>query len=268
MAVDKRLSDLPAEILISIFKHLEIEEILSFRQLSKMWRDLVDEEDVSRFILHNTAFTFRRRSPIDQPEMERLDKYGGYSECMKRLVSRLRGLHSNGPSLIYSLAHPRSHQFCYGCGMIAVENQRGESIQLRAAESGVLLHTIVLSDVVDSFQTPFLISNLRIRNSILSVILSEVQNPSPTNGNHTRQMVVIFFRVTENSSLPVLRVPLRRYNSYNHSPVLDCLCDFNDQFAVILSPSTTSVWCLKTGQLIMGDISIRSVIGVHVEEQS
>jgi len=121
---------------------------------------------------------------------------------------------------------------------------------------------------VDSFQTPFLISNLRIRNSILSVILSEVQNPSLTNGNHTRQMVVIFFRVTQNSSLPVLRVPLRRYNSYNHSPVSDCLCDFNDQFAIIVSPSTTSVWCLKTGQLIMGDISIRSVIGVHVEEQS
>ena len=97
------LSDLPLDVLIIIFRDLDPLTVVSLRQLSKFWSILIDGEDISRFLINHPSLTFRGKLLREQHEALRRLEGTNYRVTMRHLLSRLRGLHSEGPTFSYSI---------------------------------------------------------------------------------------------------------------------------------------------------------------------
>ena len=169
---------LPIDVLLEIFQYLDHYDVLSLRQLSQAWTMLIDGEDVSRFLLNHPSFTFRGKLLKEQHEAIRRPEGTGYQIPMRHLSSRLRGLHSEGPTFSWSSPHPSENNFCYGNRFLALEIQKGEEVEIRDALSQRMVFAISLSSILGDLKEFHWrrIIDMRIQDSILLISVNEVNS--------------------------------------------------------------------------------------------
>jgi hypothetical protein len=266
---------LPVELIIRILEHFDPQAILALRQVHPEWRHFIDGEEISRFLLlYHPSFTFRGKPLRHQPEVARYGSPGNYGTCMRHLSSRLRGLDGKGPTFAYSIKHPYGYKFCYGSKFLALETRQGEEIEIREINSGKLLHDICMNAFLGPTTCRRTLLDIRIRDSILSMALIEENiHLLSTDVAYEGLNFILFFALKTDSVKLLLKVPRIRQNFARDVERSDCLYDFNEALAVICTARCyqgcihtyyISVWSLRTGEMMMSEISSGPVRAISV----
>ena len=254
------LSCLPTDIITEMFRYIDHQTVLSLRQLNKEWLNLIDGDDISRFLLYYPSFTFRGKHLKDYPETIKYSELKEYGKCMHHLSSRLQALDSEGPRFVYSIPHPSDHKFCYGRGLLALEIRKGDEIEIREVEYGKRVYRITLASVLGEAFVSRYIADMRIRDSILSLSVNESRSANE-HPERSAFNFVLFFALRPVSAELLLKVPRRRERDPGSGNDRDCMYDFNTTMAVICTYKddigySASVWSLETGTLTMSHINL------------
>src|SRR5271155_139160 len=155
------------DLFVLILEYLEPAFILSLRLVNTTWRDAVDGEDVSKWLLYHSRFTFRGKAL--RQYREAMNSSDSYQNVMDRLCLRLRRLHHDGPVYRYSIPLAPERKFCYGNNFVALETQDGEEISVINAETRELLYNISLQSILGSTSDLRGVIRMEIKSSVLSV---------------------------------------------------------------------------------------------------
>jgi hypothetical protein len=245
---------LPPELIIEVFTYLDYLAVLSFRQLNSEWKAFIDDDDVSRFFIHHSSFTFRGTLLSEQREAlgAKEGNPRGHQIAIKHLFSRLRGLYSEGPTVMHSVPHPPLHKYCYGNNFLALETEKGEKIEITDIESQQFLFSIKVSTGLGEFSSHIQIRDMHIRESVLSVSLEVIRNSdlmSPQQGDH-RMGFILFYGLGILGARLLLTVPFRPYGMGHPSVERCCLMyAHNAGLAVVCQSRNIDIWDLSTGEL-------------------
>jgi F-box domain len=261
---------LPLEVLIQVLHSLNQESILALRQLNTKWLQLIDGEDVSRYLLLSHAcFTFRGTRLQEQREVRRHERYGTYQKSMQHLSSRLRRLHSGGPAFAYSRKHASNRKFSYGSGFLALELENGEGVEVRDVESEKILYFLNLQDLLPRKPSHRAVANMQIQEHILAV--SVVDKYDESSGIYSSVNFILFFSL--DTAKLVLKVPRVRPRSAIEIEQRDSLYAFNDRIAVICTirdekrfvhDCDISIWSFEAGELMMSNLAFRGITSIAV----
>jgi F-box domain len=246
---------LPTDILCLIFDNLDLIAVLSCRQFSTASRALIDGEVISQYILAQVRFTFRGKSLREQPETLRYECNGRYQEWMRCLSARLRSLDSQGPKFQSSIPLPRTMKFYYGCDLLAMETRPGLVVEVSNPLTPEVVFRINLEDHLGASEHERRIADLRIRSSILSIVVVE---KGPRRGRN----YIVFFGLGSKTSSLLLKIARHR-RDFSDDVKRDAMYDFNSKFAAVCTlkhyaRATVNLWDLETGKLKMAEVSTGS----------
>jgi F-box domain len=120
---------LPFDLFVLILECLQPAFVISLRLVNTTWRDAVDGEDVSKWLLDHPRFTFRGK--VLRQYREAMNSSDSYQNIMSRLCLRLRRSHHDGPVYRYSIPLAPERKFWYGNNFGNARRRRDQCHQYR-----------------------------------------------------------------------------------------------------------------------------------------